>query len=92
MVFTLHQLLFRGLVNLSLLEIAKRCGDLELNITTQCVQFKNVLGRPGQGPDPSTMANICMKLNAKLGGINNLISRDVRYVIHSSFLQFSSVW
>ena len=58
------------------LEIVKRVGDLDLNLTTQCIQFKNVLGR--NGPDPSTMANICLKLNAKLGGINNLIHRDAR--------------
>ncbi|XP_046448978.1 protein argonaute-2-like isoform X2 [Daphnia pulex] len=57
-------------------EIVKRVGDLDLKITTQCIQQKNVVGR--NGPDPSTMANICLKLNAKLGGINNLISRDFR--------------
>ncbi|XP_046635455.1 protein argonaute-2-like isoform X1 [Daphnia pulicaria] len=57
-------------------DIVKRVGDLDLKITTQCVQQKNVTGR--NGPDPSIMANICLKLNAKLGGINNLISRDFR--------------
>lgn len=54
----------------------KKVGDLDLNMTSQCIQWKNVLGR--QGPDPSTMANICLKLNAKLGGINNLIHKDNR--------------
>jgi eukaryotic translation initiation factor 2C len=58
------------------IDIVKRVGDLDLKITTQCVQQKNVTGR--NGPDPSIMANICLKLNAKLGGINNLISRDFR--------------
>ena len=58
------------------LEIVKKVGDLELRLLTQCVQWKNVLGR--QGPDPSTMANICLKLNAKMGGVNNLIQRDIR--------------
>uniref|UniRef100_A0A0P5QUR0 Argonaute-2 n=1 Tax=Daphnia magna TaxID=35525 RepID=A0A0P5QUR0_9CRUS len=57
-------------------EIVKRVGDLDIKITTQCIQQKNVQGR--NGPDPSTMANICLKLNAKLGGINNLIARDFR--------------
>ena len=59
-----------------LLEIGKKVGDLDLNMTSQCIQWKNVLGR--QGPDPSTMANIVLKLNAKLGGINNLIRKDNR--------------
>ena len=61
-----------------LIEIVKGLGDLNLKLTTQCVQSKNVVGKPGQGPDPCTMANICLKLNAKLGGINNLISKEVR--------------
>lgn len=61
----------------NILEVVKRVGDLDLRITTQCIQQKNVTGR--NGPDPSTMANICLKLNAKLGGVNNLISRDFRY-------------
>ena len=60
----------------SVKEIVKRVGDLDLHITTQCIQHKNVTGR--NGPDPSTMANICLKLNAKLGGVNNLIERSFR--------------
>jgi len=65
-------------------ETVKRVGDLELLLTTQCIQFKNIKGKPGYsgqaptGPDPSTVANICLKLNAKLGGVNNLIDRSVR--------------
>lgn len=63
-------------------EIVKRVGDLDLQLTTQCVQMKTVIGsgRLSSGPDPATVSNICLKLNAKLGGINNLISRDVRSV------------
>jgi len=57
-------------------EIVKRVGDLELMVTTQCVQFKNVLGKGF--PDPATMSNICLKLNSKLGGVNNLIDQSVR--------------
>lgn len=61
-----------------LAEVIKRVGDLDLRLTTQCVQERNVKGKPGFGPDESTMANICLKLNAKLGGVNNLIARDSR--------------
>ena len=75
--FRISQLvLYLQLNFILLLEIVKRVGDLDLKLTTQCIQSKNVLGR--YGPDPSTMDNICLKLNAKLGGINNLISREVR--------------
>ena len=55
----------------------KRVGDLDLGLTTQCIQSRNLVGR-GNGPDPAVMANICLKLNAKLGGVNNLIARDFR--------------
>ena len=58
-------------------EIVKRVGDLDLKLTFQCIQFKNVLER--QGPDPSAMSNICLKFNVKLGGINNVIRRECRY-------------
>jgi len=63
-------------------EIVKRVGDLDLQLTTQCIQSRNVKGRQQNDGsyvvDSATMANICMKLNAKLGGTNNLISRKVR--------------
>ena len=62
------------------LETVKRVGDLDLKLATQCVQVKNVIGRIGLGPDASIISNICQKLNVKLGGTNNLISRDFRWV------------
>ena len=71
---------FKNYLSFYYSEIVKRVGDLDLGLTTQCIQNKNVAGKPGRGPDGSTMANICLKLNAKLGGINNMIARDCRYV------------
>ena len=59
-----------------ILETVKRVGDFDLKIPTHCVEEKKVVGR--NGPNPSTMVKTCLKLNAKLGGINNLISRDFR--------------
>lgn len=72
----MQQYWFNSLAVFLHVEIVKRVGDLDLHITTQCIQQKNVQGR--NGPDPSTMANICLKLNAKLGGVNNLIAKDFR--------------
>ena len=57
-------------------EVTKRVGDLDLLLTTQCIQKRNILGK--NGPDRSTMANICLKLNAKLGGTNNVIGPEHR--------------
>lgn len=63
-----------------ILETVKRVGDLDLCLATQCVQSKNLtkLKNGVSAPDPSTMANICLKLNAKLGGINTVIAREFR--------------
>lgn len=49
-------------------------GDTALGIATQCVQAKNVTKC-----QPPTLSNLCLKINAKLGGINSILAPDVRY-------------
>uniref|UniRef100_A0AAQ5WX84 EIF2C 4 n=1 Tax=Amphiprion ocellaris TaxID=80972 RepID=A0AAQ5WX84_AMPOC len=39
-----------------------------LGMATQCVQVKNVVKT-----SPQTLSNLCLKINAKLGGINNVL-------------------
>ena len=51
----------------------KRVGDTMLGIATQCVQSKNVIRL-----NPQTISNLCLKINAKLGGINSILAPDVR--------------
>ena len=51
----------------------KRVGDTMLGIATQCVQAKNVTRL-----NPQTLSNLCLKINAKLGGINSILAPDVR--------------
>ena len=51
----------------------KRVGDTALGIATQCVQSKNVTKCQTQ-----TLSNLCLKINAKLGGINSILAPDVR--------------
>ncbi|MGH0165689.1 UNVERIFIED_CONTAM: hypothetical protein FKN15_049195 [Acipenser sinensis] len=46
----------------------KRVGDTLLGMATQCVQVKNVVKT-----SPQTLSNLCLKINAKLGGINNIL-------------------
>lgn len=48
----------------------KRVGDLVVGVPTQCVLQKNVRFCKVQ-----TMVNICLKINAKLGGTNGVIKR-----------------
>lgn len=58
----------------SLAEV-KRVGDTLLGMATQCVQVKNVVKT-----SPQTLSNLCLKINAKLGGINNVLVPHQRYV------------
>jgi len=57
----------------------KRVGDVMFGVVTQVVLLRVV-----QEPKPQTISNILLKVNSKLGGINNLIRGDSQYV--DSFL------
>ncbi|XP_045601550.2 protein argonaute-2 [Procambarus clarkii] len=47
----------------------KKAGDMEMGVLTQCVQCLNV--KDFKFP---TLSNILLKINAKIGGINSIIS------------------
>lgn len=51
----------------------KRVGDTVLGMATQCVQSKNV-----NKTSPQTLSNLCLKINVKLGGINNILVTTCR--------------
>ncbi|XP_067937270.1 protein argonaute-2-like [Watersipora subatra] len=51
----------------------KRVGDIMFGLATQCVQAKNV-----NKTSPQTLSNLCLKINVKLGGINNILLPSVR--------------
>ena len=51
----------------------KHLGDVVYGKPTQFVMKKNVVGRPGQGPSPQVLHNICLKLNSKLCGVNQAL-------------------
>ena len=51
----------------------KRVGDTLLGMATQCVQMKNV-----NKTTPQTLSNLCLKINVKLGGINNILVPQMR--------------
>lgn len=56
--------------------LIKRMGDAEFLVPTQFVLTKNVRGKPHNrvpGPDVATLHNICLKLNSKLGGTNQVL-------------------
>ena len=47
-----------------------------LGLATQCVQSKNV-----NRTSPQTLSNLCLKINVKLGGINNVLVPQMRSTI-----------
>lgn len=51
----------------------KRVADNVIGVVTQCVQSKFV-----RDPKPQVISNISMKINAKLGGINHIICKDMQ--------------
>jgi eukaryotic translation initiation factor 2C len=51
----------------------KRVGDTLIGLATQCVQSKNV-----NKTTPQTLSNLCLKINVKLGGVNNILVPTLR--------------
>ena len=48
----------------------KRAGDNQIGVRTQCVVASTL-----KKTDPSTLTNVCLKINAKFGGTNSTIFR-----------------
>ena len=48
----------------------KRAGDNQIGVHTQCLVASTL-----RKTDPSTLTNVCLKINVKLGGTNSAISR-----------------
>jgi len=62
-VLTLYEPFVDGLV-----AEVKRVGDILFGLATQCVQAKNV-----NRTSPQTLSNLCLKINVKVGGTNNIL-------------------
>ena len=54
-------------------EEVKHFGDVVYGIRTQCIKAGNA-----KKADMQTMANICLKINAKLGGTTSVIDKGIR--------------
>ncbi len=57
----------------------KRMGDSVLGIATQCIKSKNVTRTTAQ-----MLSNLCLKINAKLGGINTILVPEMRPTLFRS--------
>jgi len=67
---------------LLILAEVKRVGDNVLGIATQCVQAKNVTS-----PSFQVFSNLCLKINVKLGGINNILVPSIRSKVHKLIIK-----
>ena len=56
------------LPNKEMYKLVKRLCDHQLGVLSQCVKSNNIFN-----PKTGTLANICLKINAKLGGVNHTI-------------------
>ena len=54
----------------------KQLGDNQLNLTTQCCLKPNLYKKGDL--NKQVIANICLKINSKLGGINHVLSKACR--------------
>jgi eukaryotic translation initiation factor 2C len=52
----------------------KQLCDMKYGIVTQCFLKDNVFKPPTKELNKQTIGNICLKINAKLGGINHVLS------------------
>jgi len=58
-------------------DIVKSLGDLKYRIPTQCCIKRNLF-KPGGQVNKQVLANLCLKLNSKLGGINHILGSKCR--------------
>ena len=58
-------------------------GDTVLGLATQCIQVKNV-----NKTSPQTLSNLCLKINVKLGGVNNILVPNIRPKVFNEPVMF----
>lgn len=65
--------------NSQVYQTVKNCAYMTLGIHTQCMQAKHL-----QRPNPQYCANLCLKINVKLGGFNQVLeAAPFRQLLHS---------
>ncbi|KAJ1995666.1 hypothetical protein GGI25_000645 [Coemansia spiralis] len=66
--------------NAQIYQTVKNCAYTTLGIQTQCMQAKHI-----QRPNPQYCANLCLKINAKLGGTNQSLQEgDMQIMLRKS--------
>ncbi|KAF9113516.1 Eukaryotic translation initiation factor 2C [Mortierella sp. AM989] len=64
----------------------KRVSDTVIGISTQCVQMQHAMN-----PKPQYCANVCLKMNVKLGGMNSFLSApQTPFLTHKPTILFGA--
>lgn len=54
----------------------KRCSDTVVGLPSQCMLMKHI-----RRPNKQYCANLCLKINVKLGGVNSSLGRQVKFIV-----------
>src|SRR3982751_3549341 len=66
--------------NADLYQEIKRIGDTVIGVVTQCMQKKFISFQ-----NPQYLANLCLKINVKLGGSNNMLApNEIPFLNHTT--------
>ncbi|CAM9418006.1 unnamed protein product, partial [Phaeothamnion confervicola] len=63
----------------------KRAGDTALGVPTQCMILKHL-----RNPNVQYLANVCLKINAKLGGKNTVPATDLPFINQAPTIIFGA--
>ena len=63
----------------------KRCTDTAIGLPSQCMLMKHI-----RRPNKQYCANLCLKINVKLGGINSSLGRQLQFVVERPTMIFGA--
>lgn len=63
----------------------KRCTDTVVGLPSQCMLMKHI-----RNPNKQYCANLCLKINVKLGGINSSLGRQMPFIVDSPTMVFGA--
>lgn len=63
----------------------KRCTDTVIGLPSQCMLMKHI-----RRPSKQYCANICLKINVKLGGVNSSLGRQLKFIVERPTMVFGA--
>lgn len=63
----------------------KRCTDTVIGLPSQCMLMKHI-----RRPNKQYCANLCLKINVKLGGVNSSLGRQLKFIVERPTMVFGA--